>query len=319
MKTFLTWIGRILTLIAIGFLAVRLYDQYTLLPQIEFNLDFLIAIIAGLLLTVFLNFTGGIIWNLLLKIFSVNTSILACAKITMIAQIGKYLPGNVFHYVGRATIGKTYGIKNSVTVVTIMIETITVIAVSLTIFITGSLFNPEKLLNLYQFIPVDHYLDNKVFISLVILAAVLLLISFTVLYRGTLQKIISIVTTPGSYYKYGAVILLYVFSFVLIGLILFVLQRSLFPEITSISLFQYFWIFSFAWVAGFVVPGAPGGIGIREAIFLLLFSASLGEGNAITLIIGHRIIMIAGDFLTLIAGKLIKTVKPELLIEDGDV
>ena len=52
-----------------------------------------------------------------------------------------------------------------------------------------------------------------------------------------------------------------------------------------------------AWVLGFVVPGAPGGIGVRELVITLLLSGVMGEGLVVTLSITHRLITIIGDFL----------------------
>src|SRR5262249_35056983 len=52
-----------------------------------------------------------------------------------------------------------------------------------------------------------------------------------------------------------------------------------------------------AWLAGFLTPGAPAGIGVREAGLLFLF-VQTGDGSAILLaIIITRMITMAGDFL----------------------
>ena len=50
-----------------------------------------------------------------------------------------------------------------------------------------------------------------------------------------------------------------------------------------------------AWVCGFVIPGAPGGIGIREAVLSILLGDITG-GILMFMIIVHRLITIIGDF-----------------------
>ena len=51
-----------------------------------------------------------------------------------------------------------------------------------------------------------------------------------------------------------------------------------------------------AWVLGFIVPGAPGGIGVREAILVLLLSPVIGDTVTLSAALIHRLISIIGDF-----------------------
>jgi len=53
-----------------------------------------------------------------------------------------------------------------------------------------------------------------------------------------------------------------------------------------------------AWVLGFIVPGTPGGIGIREVILAELYAQELGQGIAIGLSIVLRVITSLGDLVT---------------------
>lgn len=53
--------------------------------------------------------------------------------------------------------------------------------------------------------------------------------------------------------------------------------------------------FAIAWSIGFITPGAPSGIGIREAILLLLLIPLSGEGPALILALLFRLVTIGGD------------------------
>ena len=46
---------------------------------------------------------------------------------------------------------------------------------------------------------------------------------------------------------------------------------------------------------GFVTIGAPGGIGVRESVLLMLLSGTLGEGHVLVAALFLRIISILAD------------------------
>jgi hypothetical protein len=57
-----------------------------------------------------------------------------------------------------------------------------------------------------------------------------------------------------------------------------------------------------SWIAGFVVIGAPAGVGVREVAFVALAGPSLGDAHALVLIGLFRIVTFAGDALLLGTG-----------------
>ena len=52
-----------------------------------------------------------------------------------------------------------------------------------------------------------------------------------------------------------------------------------------------------SWMAGFVVVGVPGGIGVRETVFISMTTASLGAGVAVSAAVLSRIVSICVDLL----------------------
>ena len=52
-----------------------------------------------------------------------------------------------------------------------------------------------------------------------------------------------------------------------------------------------------SWMAGFVVVGVPGGIGVRETIFISMTTAALGPGVAVSAAVLSRVVSIAVDLL----------------------
>ncbi|WP_040492404.1 lysylphosphatidylglycerol synthase domain-containing protein [Ilumatobacter nonamiensis] len=52
-----------------------------------------------------------------------------------------------------------------------------------------------------------------------------------------------------------------------------------------------------AWMAGFVIVGLPGGIGVREAVFVSLMTPTLGAGLAVTVAVVARFVSILVDLV----------------------
>jgi len=52
-----------------------------------------------------------------------------------------------------------------------------------------------------------------------------------------------------------------------------------------------------SWIAGFVIIGLPGGLGVREAVFISMMTAPLGAGIAVSVAVVSRIVSVAVDLL----------------------
>jgi len=55
------------------------------------------------------------------------------------------------------------------------------------------------------------------------------------------------------------------------------------------------------WLLGNMTPSAPGGVGVREAVMLPQLAASIGEPQAVVIVIMFRIVTIGGDVLFFLA------------------
>lgn len=84
-------------------------------------------------------------------------------------------------------------------------------------------------------------------------------------------------------------------AFGLFGLAAALVGVAVFPAGTSLPHFAA--IFLLAWLAGFVVPVAPGGIGVREAALLALAGGSIPAAAALAAVIALRLASIGGDLV----------------------
>jgi uncharacterized membrane protein YbhN (UPF0104 family) len=57
-----------------------------------------------------------------------------------------------------------------------------------------------------------------------------------------------------------------------------------------------------AWITGFLVPGAPGGIGVREFVLVLGLGPIIGEPSALLSAALFRLVTMGGDGLMALAG-----------------
>lgn len=78
----------------------------------------------------------------------------------------------------------------------------------------------------------------------------------------------------------------------------------------DIGVIHMLFITSASWLAGFVVVGVPGGIGVRESVFTALAGTALTPGVAVSLALASRVVFIAVDLVgALVANIIAKTAR----------
>ena len=78
----------------------------------------------------------------------------------------------------------------------------------------------------------------------------------------------------------------------------------------DIGIMHMLFITSASWLAGFVVVGVPGGIGVRESVFTALAGTALTPGVAVSLALASRVVFIAVDLLGALVAHLIARTAP---------
>jgi|TARA_B110000483_G_C18091191_1_gene502052 glycosyltransferase 2 family protein len=214
-----------------------------------------------------------------------------CNKIYGKSQIAKYIPGNIFHFMGRHLLGSQAGVKHIVLAGATIYEILGLLSMSALISLTGMfIFGLGSIyLSLYQIILI--LLTITVVSGLVIaLAPYLMSLRGIILpYHGIWDRIRNIST----------IYLFYLIFFLIAGLLLAIIV-NIFLEINFIITTKLVVIFSIAWMAGFIVPGAPGGIGVREAVIIFFITPIIGEAQGVAIAIALRFITLLGDVWFLI-------------------
>jgi len=79
------------------------------------------------------------------------------------------------------------------------------------------------------------------------------------------------------------------------GVALWLLARGLFPR-SGLDLLSAIAVFTASYLAGFLALLAPGGLGVREGVFILMLQGPLGIGAATALALASRLLLTITEF-----------------------
>jgi hypothetical protein len=277
-KVLVKWLGYALTLLSVSLLGQVLLENLSTLELPSVSISLVLIILFGSLVIM----TGHILltftWFLQLRWKHPTLSFGSLFVVIGLSQIAKYIPGNVAHLVGRAFL-----IKNVVPATEVAI---TLIVESLILSLTALIF--AVFWGVYYIVP-----DQIKWEHIVVVIFILLAITPVVF-------LVARVKMGVEYLRFGTLLQMLAansLSFLMHGLLIFLIAENVVDVSASIGIFQYVCAFSMAFLVGYLLPGAPGGVGVREYAFVLLMSSSIGEFNALQIIIMHRVITIFGDLL----------------------
>ena len=254
--------GMLLGVGLIGLLLVRLarlwHDHPV--PLDDANWPLLILALAGSALAMA---AYGAVWPLTLRALGTEPprGLLACF---FAGQLGKYLPGGAWQYVGRAALARRLGVPLQFAAGSLVLEAVcSLVAAAL---VASFLLADDGWGLAYPLV------------VLVVSAAALAWASRLAFVRRFVADRRSLGAAAGSY----------VAVFILFGLAFWLTADALY-DVAAADLSWYIGSYAAAWAAGFVVVFAPGGLGVREAVLVALLRGRLGESEAIVLAAASRI------------------------------
>lgn len=302
MKKGYRWAGGILVIICSIFFAMYLHDNRSLLSMSFFAKDNISMLSIALTLYLVCFAITSVAWYRLLSSIGQHPQICQITIIILISQFGKYIPGNFSHHVGRAVLAHKIGLSSQSIVITMAYEIIIVILSAAVIGITALLLNHSLLLssmpNISLFSPS---------LSLFMVSILIISVLFAPKVYHYARRYLSQLSVPPKR-ALSECYLLYTLSFLVFGGILYLITLS-YPETEITSYWFLTSSFSIAWLLGFITPGAPAGLGIREAVLIALIAPVYGNGLALTLAVTLRMITTLGDGLGLLLGLTVRTIK----------
>ncbi len=265
-------LGKSLGILGLLFIFYRLSQEYTLGTFTE-KLSILSPIIPFLLILNLVSILVGIyVWYIMLLNYSKNSfpyrlSYYYFAK----TEISKYLPGNIFHFVGRQMLSSSLGISQ--------IEMAKISLLFSLFLLIGTVISST----IFAFLAID--IPPFILVTMT-LASTISFISILYLYPSFPSRKKIFLITHSS------------ISVALQGIMLGVIMWSQVEHFSTTLFYQSASIYIVSWLVGFVTPGASGGLGVREGTFILIatyFHLSIASDIIIFSVLLLRLINICID------------------------
>jgi uncharacterized membrane protein YbhN (UPF0104 family) len=238
--------------------------------------------------------TIGALWVSMLSTKGHSVSHKKAMRWYFTGQLGKYVPGGIWPIVGRAELAARNGIPRKDAYASTGLSLVTTYLAAIVAIGVGAAGTPGRRI-----------------ISVAIAAA--LVVGFYVFSHerlrtaviGVASKVSPSALSLTDPKRLAQLTLRHLPSWILMSLSTSVTAMAFDAHI---SVFRMLFITSTSWLAGFVVVGVPGGIGVREAIFTSLASSVIGTPLAVSLALMSRVVFIAVD----LTGALIANIVAKL-------
>lgn len=296
-KKYLKYIGNVLTIISIIFITRRLvvmdieYDKLLTIQNITWLIILTVVYAVHLLMIPFSW------WRIIEIITRKKLPYCYVQKTFCKSNIMKYIPGNVFQYVGRNEIAIDYNFRHTDIAFSTVLDIVANILGVGVIALIGFFLGRETIFQKYEWTIEQKWIEYGMVVFVIL---ILLLLIF----RKHIQKIwhcYENIFSKKNFKKFAGCILWYIFFAIYTGtiyiLILSKMMNISFDGISQICLI--IGAYQLSWLFGFLLPGAPGGVGVREFILSILLGPYFDMNIIMFAIVIYRLINTIGDFLAL--------------------
>jgi glycosyltransferase 2 family protein len=233
------------------------------------------ATVVWLIAAILLHALGGMLlgeaWENILRHLSVRVSRGWAIATFGVSQMARYVPGNIFQYVGRQALGAAAGINAAVLIKSSLWE------------LAGLILVSALLGGLYWLVVFKHVSSGA--------ATGIFLLVLVAVWAATRRL--------GGRHL-GRAIAFHSIYLVITGAVFagfLVTHRSAQSGWNSSGVIGFIGAYVLAWLGGLVTPGAPAGIGVREAALYGLLHHSVGRGELLSAMLLSRVANVTGDVL----------------------
>jgi glycosyltransferase 2 family protein len=269
-KSYLNWLGLGLGIIGVIFIIYRfrgISDEINISAITKFQW-------AGILLGCAV-YSGACViqafaWHNILEYLKLPVKPIWSIPTFGISQMAKYIPGNVFQFASRQAIGVSEGLPGIPLAKSIIWELG---------LMAGTAF-------LFAIFIIPNYNKNvSALITILFFILILIVLLFFIgLWIG--RRISNSIGLFAIFFSITSAIFIY--------LVTLILGWQATPGFQLITLCG---IYIFSWLIGFITPGAPAGVGVREIVLFTLLTPFIPEGILLLAIVVMRFITVGGDLL----------------------
>lgn len=300
---FIKYIGYIITIAAFIFIGKSLISMDLDVRYITNPLSAVIFIILMSIGYAIMVYVSSYAWKSILEF--INKDKIPFNEITGVyvkSNIAKYLPGNFMHFAGRNLLAGKLGFKQLDITFCSILEILMLVVTS---FILSCIFAMRSLKSSIE------YVLTKVNISIVIavILAVVLVIAISIWFICKRTKFLenySHLFTKGFLKLLVKLFFIYGLTLVVPGVFLLLcLKLILSAQVSAGAITIIIFSYILSWVLGFIVPGAPGGVGIREALLIFILTPFYTNSIVLLAAVLLRIISTLGDLIAFITEPVI--------------
>ncbi len=277
--------SQILIIISLIFVGLKLkgFNIDFKVYQNHKNIEMIIISIMMLMFTIIFLSIG---WTQILRqISGENIKYIHTMPIYIQTNLSKYVPGNIMQFAGRNLLGTQYGIVQKILTLSTICELSILSFIGIFIILITN-----QVGSIFKFLP-PKYVTAIVIILLTVVILAMLLVSVKKIKLPKIEVKKALLIFRSSVVNYLVALIFMGVSFVIVMLTVYE------HNITVVDLITWIGIFIVAWFIGFITPGAPGGIGIREVILITYMNEVVPSQYILEAVLIHRVISVIADLL----------------------
>lgn len=293
-------VGNILTLLALLFVLKKLLSTEMDFSVLRHSRNLIVLGIVFALYS-FCVYILAVPWKRLLDLFEVKyIQFYAFSNIYLKANIMKYIPGNVFQYIGRNELANRFGYKYS------SINFASFLEIALIVFVSTAMSLCINGQSTYELFVSYGIIWLALVATMIVIIVVLMLYHWSDKFKKYGRIIKQRVINTRAIKNIVVCILFYGANLLTQGM-LFCAVLLIYEAPNSIYLCSADIIGAFitSWLVGYLTPGSPGGIGVREAVMVSMLNYSVITADSILMaLVITRAITIFGDLFAFLVSSL---------------
>ncbi|HEX3772888.1 MAG TPA: lysylphosphatidylglycerol synthase domain-containing protein [Polyangiaceae bacterium] len=286
----------LVALACLAYFARQIWKSWPEITAISWQAPLLVALLGSILLQAACSLLDAWSWGFLLRALKVRAATREAMGVFLVSQFAKYLPGNVGQHVGRIALTSQLGWQPGRVIVSILVENGFAVGAGGLVAGAGISFAGAGALGASRLIVAAAVLVLGWVSGVVVLKALLARPPARVARWLSLVEPVEISAATLTPYL-GVHLLSYAGGFISFTAIV----SGLFGHFPAES-WKIPAAVSASWLAGYLVPGAPAGLGVREATLTALLGSSLGMGVVVSAALVWRFSALLGDALVLLVG-----------------
>jgi hypothetical protein len=275
----------VITAACLIFVAHRLVVHLEEVPRIDWTWRAVLALAVAAALLVANGAIHALSWRALVRGADPSVTWAQSYAVTGRSQLAKYLPGNIFHHVQRVAFATTSTVALPAAARVTLVDALAVAA--------GGAIMAIPALGRAAAVLRERAIDPWPVLAVTSGLTALAIAAAWPRARSASAGLAYVV--PG---RLASAVLLDALLFVVAGIAMLLVLRGAWPAAPELSVVEVVPGFALAFLVGYVTPGSPGGVGVREAVLYGLYAPTLGSGLAAGLFVVFRVVSVAGDVLT---------------------